>query len=94
MLSPNTMSFLIGAGSIATAGLITWIGIQLVRLWHLPKRVDRIERIIPPIARGIWALLGEHVRQNDGNSTPEIAEAYSKLTEVVTESVVSQKEKR
>lgn len=90
-MSPETEGILIGSGAIVFAGLLTYVATQLARLWRTPKRLDRLERIIPTMARGLWALLGEHVREHNGDTSAEIVDAYRQLTDVVTDGVVSQK---
>lgn len=90
-MNPELSGVLIGAGSIVGAAILVALAAAIIRVWRTPKRLDRLERVVPPIARGLWALLGEHVRDHNGDTSPEVAEAYKLLTEVVTESVVSQK---
>ena len=90
-MSPETSGILIGAASLALATLLTWIGIHLGRLWHTPKRLDRIEGIIPVLTRGMWAILKVHI---NGNTDKDVASAFDELTKAVTNGVVSQKEKK
>lgn len=90
-MSPETSGILIGAGAIILAGLLIWISSQLAHLWHTPKRLDRIEGIIPILARGVWAILKVHI---NGNSDGDVVEAFRELSKAVTDGVVSQKEKK
>jgi len=64
------------------------------KVWRTPKRVDRLERAMVPTARGVWALLKLHIDEHNGETTPEIAEAYKELSDVVFGGIVSQKEGR
>ncbi len=90
-MSPETSGILIGAASLALAGLLTWVGVHLGRLWRTPKRLDRIEGIIPVLIRGMWAILKVHI---NGNTDEDVSSAFKELTKAVTDGVVSQKEKR
>lgn len=88
-----TDGIIIGIGSTVGALILLTLAALVARQWKSPKRIDRLERIVPPMARGVWALLGEHVREHNGDAPKEIVEAYSELTAVVTDGVVSQKAK-
>lgn len=93
-MSPEVTGILIGACSLLAAAILTALGAAIIRLWRTPKRIDRLERMIPPLTRGVWALLGEHVRDSNGDSSQEIKDAYAGLTDIVTDGVVSQKENK
>jgi hypothetical protein len=92
-MGPIEEGIVIGIGSTAGLGILTFLITALNRVWKTPKRLDRVERVLPVIARGVWALLGEHVREHNGDASPEITQAYTELTDVVTNGVVSQKTK-
>ena len=62
-----------------------------MRLWHTPKRLDRLEGIIPILTRGMWAILKIHI---NGNTDKDVSTAFDELTRAVTNGVVSQKEKK
>jgi len=81
------------AGIGSTVGALILVGLValVVRQWKTPKRVDRLERIVPVLTRGVWALLGLHVQEHNGDVPREIQDAYSKLTEIVSDGIVSQK---
>lgn len=86
-----TDGIIIGIGSTVGALFLVALAALVARQWKSPKRIDRLERVVPPMARGVWALLGEHVREHNGDAPEEIVKAYAELTAVVTDGVVSQK---
>jgi hypothetical protein len=59
---------------------------------RLSKRQDRVDGILPTIARGTWAILKFHVQENKGSTDPDIISAYEELTKQVTNGIVSRKE--
>ena len=77
IMSAETSGILIGAGAIILAGLLIWISSQLAHLWHTPKRLDRIEGIIPILARGMWAILKS---TSTATRTRMLSNAFSELT--------------
>lgn len=60
---------------------------------RLTKRADRVDRVLPTMARGVWAVLKFHVQEQNGARDPDIEKAYDELTKVTTDGIVSQKEK-
>lgn len=84
--------------SVPVASLLTWliswaaIGSALTkRVEDLGKRNDRMERVLPPAAFGIWALLRIHVAERNGSTDPDVKKAYDGLQEVIFPAIVSQK---
>ena len=87
-LSPETQGILIGAASIIAAGLLTTVAAQLMRLWHTPKRLDRIETLIPPLLRAIMCLLKN---QKAGKCNGTTDATIEELEALLTDQSVSQK---
>ena len=90
-MGPIGEGIIIGIGSTAGVGIITMVGTTLARVWKTPKRLDRIERLVPILLRGMWAVLKMHVDEQNGSTDPDIKRAFSELTEIVTDGAVSQK---
>jgi len=86
-----TDGIIIGIGSTVGALILVALAALVARQWRSPKRIDRLERVVPILTRGVWALLGLHVQEHNGDVAPEITDAYSDLTKIVTNGVVSQK---
>jgi|GEM_PF-3997774 len=78
----------IGVGVAVLSGFIIFIGNVLAKLWNTPKRLDRLERIIPTMARALLVLLQVHVYEKpDG----EAEQALTELKAILTDGSVSQK---
>jgi hypothetical protein len=92
-MSQELSGILIGICSMAGATILAWIAAALVRLWRTPKRIDRLEKVVPIIGRGVWALLAIHVREHNGDTDPMVINAYDECTRAFTDGVVSQKAK-
>ena len=60
-MSPETSGVFIGAGAILLAGLLTWLGVALARLWKVPKRIDRIEAMNPMMLEALMLLFDVNV---------------------------------
>jgi hypothetical protein len=83
----------IGVGSAIGALILVAITALITRQWRTPKRVDRLEAVVPPMARGIFALLEYHVLGDNGNKeTMKIS--LDELRDVTTDKMVSQRAKR
>jgi hypothetical protein len=60
-MSPETEGILIGAGGLVLFSLLTWIGRQLMRLWGVPRRLEKIESGHPLILEGISILFDVNI---------------------------------
>jgi hypothetical protein len=87
-MNPVTQGILIGAGSAILMTLLTIIAASLARLWHTPKRLDRLDRLIPTMARALLVLLQRHVNDETDN---EAEAALTELKGILTDGAVSQK---
>jgi hypothetical protein len=74
-------------GTLLTAFLVFLAG-SIVRAWHSPKRLDRLELAIPVMIRGMLAVLR---CQKDGRCNGETDEAIGEIEEMLSEGIVSQK---
>jgi len=82
-MSPEVSGIIVGAASIVGAGLLTWLAATLVRLWRLPKRMDRVEAISPLLLRAVMILFDVNlieVRCQQGKScNGDLDEAVNKM---------------
>lgn len=83
---------IIGAGF---GGAFTILIVALVQsrgnVSRLPKRIDRLEMIAPPLLRAVLSLLK---CQKQGSCDDSIEDSISELNEMMTSGVVSRKDKR
>jgi len=56
-MGPIIEGAIIGALAIVIAGLAAWTASAISRLWHLPKRIDRMEAILPLVLENQGAVL-------------------------------------
>ena len=88
MMSAMTTGILVGAGGLLLAGFLTYLVVQLSRLWHTPKRLDRIETLLPPLLRAVLCMLkNQKAGKCNGTTDMTIAE----IEELLTDQSVSQK---
>lgn len=80
----------IGAASLALAGLIAFFASTIIRLWHTPKRLDRLEAVIPVIVRSLLAILR---CQKAGVCNGETDGAIAEIEALLSNGIVSQKAK-
>ncbi len=79
---------IVGIASTIGIGILTWLCAALIRLWRTPKRIDRLEKLIPPIARGLLALLEVHKGEGTNGN---VKEAHEELQGLLCNQAVSQK---
>jgi hypothetical protein len=89
-VSPEVSGIIIGVASTAGAGALAFLVSTLARLWHTPKRLDRLERVVPVIIRSLLAILR---CQKAGVCNGETDEAISEIENLLSEGIVSQKAK-
>lgn len=82
---------LIGIASTVGASLVFGGGALVCRVWHTPKRLDRLERLLPPMVRAVLVLLRT---QKSGTSNGGLDESIGELEEVLSDGAVSQKASR
>jgi len=75
--------------TVAGGSGLTFVAATIFRMWHIPKRVDRMEKALPVIAKGLWSLLKCHV-----NGNPEINGACDDLQALFTASIVGADEQK
>lgn len=92
-MGPIAEGIIVGVSSTVAVGFLGALMPPVKRALKAANRVDRIESALPAITRGVWALLGAHVAEHDGTTSPEVKSAYEELTRKVTDSMVSSKEK-
>ena len=92
-MGPIAEGIIVGVGSTVVVGFLSGLTPPVKRALKAAKRVDRIENALPALTRGVWALLGVHVAECNGTTSPEIKESYEELTRIVTDSIISQKAK-
>jgi len=78
----------IGVGSAAVFAFLVFLTSQIVRLWHTPKRIDRLERVVPVIFRSLLAILR---CQKAGVCNGETDEAISEIETLLSDGIVSQR---
>jgi hypothetical protein len=79
---------LLGVGGTLLAALLAWILVSIARQWRSPKRIDRLERMIPPIARALLVLLDVHCVEGTNG---EVKETRTELHRILSDQAVSQK---
>lgn len=47
----------IGVGSAVATGFIAFLTAHMIRQWSSPKRLDRLEKVIPVMVRSMLAIL-------------------------------------
>jgi len=86
-----TDGILVGIGGTVGAIIVVGLASLVARQWRSPKRIDRIERVLPAFARALLALLQVHVAEETNGA---IKEAEDELRHILTESVISQRERK
>jgi hypothetical protein len=79
---------MIGVISAVATAMLIFLSATIVRLWHSPKRLDRLDRLIPTMARALLVLLQRHVNDSP-DSEAEIA--LTELKAILTDGAVSQR---
>jgi ribosomal protein L30/L7E len=79
----------IGVGSTLLAAIIIAMSATIARLWHSPKRLDRIDAVIPALCRAVLVLLRLHKEGEKVNG--ELVESIREMTNITTNQTVSQK---
>jgi hypothetical protein len=79
-----------GAGAAVVGGLIVGSFTITRRLWHTPQRLDRIERLVPPLLRAVQALL---IAAKRGAANGEVDDSIEELKQLTTDGMISQKER-
>ena len=82
------MDALLGVAGTLLAGLIVFFVSSVIRLWHTPKRLDRLERITPVLLRAMLAVL---TCQKQGTCNGKTDEAIDEINALLTNGAVSQK---
>jgi hypothetical protein len=90
-MGPIAEGIVIGIGGTAGAAALGMLATTMRRLWKTPKRLERIERLIPPIARALLVMLRVHMGEEVNGDVKAI---LKELDEVLTDGAVSQKEKK
>lgn len=86
------IEMLTGAGAAVLGGLVVGGAVALRRVWRSPKRLDRIERLIPCLLRATYAML---VCQKDcGMGNGAVEAALQEVQRLVTDGAVSMKDSR
>lgn len=79
----------IGAG---LGGLVTLLIVSIVqnrgKIGRLPKRVDRLDVVVPPLLRAVIALLQ---CQKEGKCNASVDESIDELNRLMTDGIVSRK---
>jgi len=78
----------IGVGSAVITGLIVFLVSALARMWHTPKRLDRIEAILPALLRAVMCVLKN---QKEGKCNGSTQDSIQELNDLLTNSAVSKK---
>jgi uncharacterized membrane protein YccC len=84
-----TEGIIIGIVVTVGATLVIALAAALIRLWRSPKRLDRLEAVVPAMARGIMLLLRSH--QAAGKAKKEVQDALDELQKLTTDMMVSQR---
>ncbi len=78
---------IVGAGASVLGGLVVGGALVLRKLWRTPRRLDRIERLIPALLRAVQALL---IAQRDcGAGNGAVNDSLEELQQLVTNGAVS-----
>ncbi len=80
----------IGVGSTVVTGMVLWIAAALARVWRTPKRLDRVEAILPVLLRSNLAMLR---CQKAGTCNGDTDAAIRDIETLLTNAAVSQKGK-
>lgn len=73
--------------------ILTLLAVIFLRNMRSPKRLDRVEAVLPAMARGIMTLQ-EFALYGDTNGTKaEMEKSHSELSTITTNMMVSQKAK-
>jgi hypothetical protein len=102
-MGPIAEGIIIGMSGISMASVLALAGGSIVKLWHTPKRLDRIEAGYPLIFEGLALLLDVtalQVRCQQGskcngeldNANESIRTYKKKLSDHLTLSTISKKE--
>ena len=89
-MGPVAEGIVIGIGGTLGATIVGMVGATMRKLWKTPKRVDRLERLLPTMARALLILLRIHAGE-DVNG--DIKTVLNELDGVLTNGSVSLKEK-
>ena len=90
-MGPIAEGIVIGIGGTLGASVCGMVAATMVRLWRSPKRIDRIERLIPPMARALLVILRVHMGEEING---EMKDILKELDGVLTDGAISQKEKK
>lgn len=82
---------LIGVASTVGASLVLGGAALICRVWHTPKRLDRLERLLPPMVRAVLVLLRT---QKTGSENGELDNSIHELEDVLSDGAISQKASR
>ncbi len=78
---------IVGAGASVLGGLVVGGAVALRKLWRTPRRLDRIERLIPALLRAVQALL---IAQRDcGAGNGAVNDSLEELQQLVTDGAIS-----
>ena len=78
---------IVGAGASVLGGLVVGGAVALRKLWRTPRRLDRIERLIPALLRAVQALL--IVQRDCGAGNGAVNDSLEELQQLVTNGAVS-----
>lgn len=82
---------LIGVASTVGASVVFGGTALICRVWHTPKRLDRLERLLPPMLRAVLVLLRA---QKSGAENGELDNSIHELEDVLSDGAISQKASR
>ncbi|MBZ5672307.1 MAG: hypothetical protein LAO04_21625 [Acidobacteriia bacterium] len=81
-MNPVTEGIFIGVCSALLITFLTFLSASLVRMWHAPKRLDRLEKVVPVIIRSLLAILRcQKAGICNGNTDDAIKEIEDLLSE-------------
>lgn len=86
-----TNGILIGIGSTIGALVLVALAALVARQWKSPKRLDRLDAVVPMLARGILALLEFHIFGDTNGSKQTMKKSWDELRTITTDKMVSQK---
>ncbi len=90
-MGPIAEGIVIGIGGTLGATAVGMMGATMKRLWRTPKRIDRIEKMIPPMARALLVMLRVHMGEDVNGDMKAI---LKELDDVLTDGAISQKESK
>jgi len=82
---------LYGAGAIVIAAVLAFFAAAIARVWHTPKRLDRLEIAVPVMIRAMLSILR---CQKAGTCNGETDASIKEIEDMLSKGAVSQKGSR